>query len=167
MRGRHTTERARGHRFLEASGLQRLAKGALSVGLLATALAIAGCASHTLPSSPGNGAPDNDPASLATEEAVSASPAHPVVPSVSLGRPNAGALEVGVEMPEDPRWEIVVPQHAWGTQETVDGIAAAVAAVNREHPGAHPLHIGDLSREFGGPLYPHRSHQSGRDVDLG
>lgn len=90
-----------------------------------------------------------------------------VVRSVSLGRPNAGALTSAVQMPEDPRWELVVPQHAWGTQETVDGIARAVESVHEVHGEAHPLHIGDLSRRFGGPLYPHRSHQSGRDVDLG
>jgi len=90
-----------------------------------------------------------------------------VVKSVSLGRPNAGALTRAVKMPEDPRWEIVVPQHAWGTQETVDGIARAVASVHEVHGDAHPLHVGELSRRFGGPLYPHRSHQSGRDVDLG
>lgn len=89
------------------------------------------------------------------------------VRSVSLGRPNAGALKSAVQMPEDPRWELVVPQHAWGTEETVKGIARAVESVHDVHGDAHPLHIGDLSRRFGGPLYPHRSHQSGRDVDLG
>ena len=29
------------------------------------------------------------------------------------------------------------------------------------------LLVGDLSREHGGPLYGHRSHQSGRDADVG
>ncbi len=30
-----------------------------------------------------------------------------------------------------------------------------------------PLVVGDLSREYGGPLYGHHSHQSGRDADIG
>jgi penicillin-insensitive murein endopeptidase len=30
-----------------------------------------------------------------------------------------------------------------------------------------PLVVGDLSSEHGGPLYGHRSHQSGRDADVG
>lgn len=103
----------------------------------------------------------------AVPEAETAEPERVVIPSVSLGRPNAGALVDAVQMPEDPRWELVVPQHAWATQETVTAIARAVETVHEVHDDAHPLHIGDLSRRFGGPLYPHRSHQSGRDVDLG
>jgi penicillin-insensitive murein endopeptidase len=36
----------------------------------------------------------------------------------------------------------------------------------RQSPGSVLL-VGDLSREFGGPLKGHRSHQSGRDADVG
>ncbi len=36
----------------------------------------------------------------------------------------------------------------------------------RQTPGSVLL-VGDLSREFGGPLAGHKSHQSGRDVDVG
>jgi penicillin-insensitive murein endopeptidase len=36
----------------------------------------------------------------------------------------------------------------------------------REAPGSILL-VGDLSTEFGGPLAGHRSHQSGRDADVG
>ncbi len=32
---------------------------------------------------------------------------------------------------------------------------------------SEPLVVGDLSTEYGGPLYGHRSHQSGRDADVG
>ncbi len=32
---------------------------------------------------------------------------------------------------------------------------------------SEPLLVGDLSSEQGGPLYGHRSHQSGRDADVG
>lgn len=36
----------------------------------------------------------------------------------------------------------------------------------RDMPGS-VLFVGDLSREYGGPLAGHRSHQSGRDADVG
>jgi len=36
----------------------------------------------------------------------------------------------------------------------------------RQTPGSVLL-VGDLSREYGGPLSGHRSHQSGRDADVG
>lgn len=38
--------------------------------------------------------------------------------------------------------------------------------IARQSPGSVLL-VGDLSREHGGPLYGHKSHQSGRDADVG
>src|SRR5690606_25519431 len=38
--------------------------------------------------------------------------------------------------------------------------------ISRDAGGIKML-VGDLSRERGGPLYGHRSHQSGRDADVG
>lgn len=38
--------------------------------------------------------------------------------------------------------------------------------IARQTPGSVLL-VGDLSREYGGPLAGHRSHQSGRDADVG
>lgn len=38
--------------------------------------------------------------------------------------------------------------------------------IARQSPGSVLL-VGDLSREYGGPLAGHRSHQSGRDADVG
>ncbi len=87
--------------------------------------------------------------------------------SMSLGKPNAGALVNGVQMPAGERWEIVSDLRAWATQETIDYLVTAVDAVHEAHPGAHKLSIGHLSKEKGGRLYPHRSHQSGRDIDIG
>lgn len=86
--------------------------------------------------------------------------------SVSLGRPNGGALFGAVRMPEGPHWQIVDPHHAWATRETVDYLVKAITAAHEAAPG-EPLFIGHLSRKEGGRLWPHASHQSGRDVDLG
>ncbi|MRG95545.1 penicillin-insensitive murein endopeptidase [Polyangium spumosum] len=86
---------------------------------------------------------------------------------LSLGVPNAGALVNGVQMPKSDKWIVQDPSCAWGTQETVDAIARSIEKVAAEHPGAPPLAIGHISARKGGHLSPHKSHQSGRDVDLG
>jgi penicillin-insensitive murein endopeptidase len=56
---------------------------------------------------------------------------------------------------------------AWGTTETLAYLTAALQKVHAEAPGTPPLYLGDISAERGGPLAPHVSHQSGRDVDIG
>ena len=86
--------------------------------------------------------------------------------SLSLGRPNAGRLLGAVAMPRVPGIQLVDPQHSWGTQETVDFLKSAVASVRAQFPEAHPLYLGHISAKHGGPLSPHKSHQSGRDVDI-
>jgi penicillin-insensitive murein endopeptidase len=87
--------------------------------------------------------------------------------ALSIGRPNRGALFNAVAMPEGPLWRVVDAKHAFGTEETVGSIARAIQAVNLEFPGSPPLYVGNISALHGGYLRPHRSHQSGRDVDLG
>ncbi len=87
--------------------------------------------------------------------------------SMSVGKPNGGALINGVHMPESEHWQLIIPQLAWGTEETIHYLTTAIGAVVEQFPDSHPMFIGHLSRQEGGPLRPHRSHQSGRDVDLG
>jgi penicillin-insensitive murein endopeptidase len=86
---------------------------------------------------------------------------------LSLGRPNAGALVNGVQMPKGDRWLLLDPACAWGTQETVDAIAKSISKVASDHPNTPPLSIGHISAKRGGRLSPHVSHQAGRDVDIG
>ena len=86
---------------------------------------------------------------------------------LALGTPNAGALVNGVQMPKSDKWIVQDPSCGWGTQETVDAIARSIEKVFAEHPGSPPLAIGHISAKRGGHLSPHKSHQSGRDVDLG
>ncbi|HHH29277.1 MAG TPA: murein endopeptidase [Polyangiaceae bacterium] len=88
------------------------------------------------------------------------------LPAMSVGKPNAGALVNGVRMPEGPHWEIVDPRRAYATPETIDYLITAIEAVEEEHGHLHPVWLGHFSDEDGGRLRPHRSHQSGRDVDL-
>ena len=46
-------------------------------------------------------------------------------------------------------------------------LTRAIAQVRARVRGLHDVAIGDLSAKKGGPLPPHKSHQSGQDVDLG
>lgn len=87
--------------------------------------------------------------------------------SLSIGFPNNGRLMNGVRLGPGDLFEVVVPDYAWGTQETVDYLTTAARAVHQAHPGTAPLHLGHVSRATGGYLSPHLSHQSGRDADIG
>lgn len=86
---------------------------------------------------------------------------------LALGTPNAGALVNGVPMPKSEKWIVQDPSCAWGTQETIDAIVRTIDKVYTEHPNSPALAIGHISSKRGGHLSPHKSHQSGRDVDLG
>lgn len=86
--------------------------------------------------------------------------------SMSFGTATRGGLINAVYLPKDERWISVDPAAAWGTAETIEYLLTAIDAVHREFPDSHPLFIGDLSRQRGGYLRPHLSHQSGKDVDI-
>jgi murein endopeptidase len=59
------------------------------------------------------------------------------------------------------------PERAFGANHAVHAVEQAVAVVKRKHSRVHKLAIGDLSAKTGGKISGHRSHQSGRDVDIG
>lgn len=88
--------------------------------------------------------------------------------SVSLGRSNGGLLRNGVPVPNDPALLVKSESRGehYGTAELVTLLVYGAHAVARSAPGSR-LVVGDLSREGGGRLRPHRSHRSGRDVDIG
>ncbi|MEZ4302142.1 MAG: penicillin-insensitive murein endopeptidase [Polyangiaceae bacterium] len=87
---------------------------------------------------------------------------------LSVGKPNAGALVNGIMMPKDPtKWIVLEPGLAYGTQETVDAIAKSIERVHAAFPNTQPIPIGHISSKHGGYLPVHKSHQAGRDVDLG
>jgi murein endopeptidase len=85
---------------------------------------------------------------------------------MSVGTPNAGALVNGVQAVPSKLYTLVSPGQAWGTQETIDYLNAAVQAVQDEFPDTPPLALGDIGARRGGPLRPHISHQAGRDLDI-
>ncbi len=87
--------------------------------------------------------------------------------SLSVGLPNNGRLLNGVRPEDGKLFELVSPGFAWGTEETVAYLQAAVSKVHEQFPNTAPVHIGHISGASGGHLSPHLSHQSGRDVDVG
>ncbi len=87
--------------------------------------------------------------------------------SISVGFAEAGRLINGVELPSGEAWFAVVPQFAWGTQETVDSLVLVARAVREQLPSSPPLRVNHIGKKEGGYLRPHHSHQSGRDVDIG
>ena len=87
--------------------------------------------------------------------------------TASVGKANRGRLLNGVHLPQSDRWTLQSEEHAWGTPALVNCLERAVEAVHARFPNTPPLDIGDLSREEGGYLRGHRSHQSGLDADIG
>ncbi|HVK71944.1 MAG TPA: penicillin-insensitive murein endopeptidase [Kofleriaceae bacterium] len=90
--------------------------------------------------------------------------------SVSWGKANGGQLLGGRRLPLEgdgfhvlPTWSSRGTQ--WGTEELLDVIAYVGRSVAIRHPGT-TLAVGDLSIFGGGASAHHRSHQTGRDVDL-
>ena len=86
--------------------------------------------------------------------------------SMAIGFTNSGALFNGVQMPPGEAWQVVNPDHAWGTRETVDNLTHCLQRVVELFPGAATMYVGHISGRRGGHLSPHKSHQCGRDVDV-
>ncbi|MCA2976842.1 MAG: penicillin-insensitive murein endopeptidase [Myxococcaceae bacterium] len=87
--------------------------------------------------------------------------------SISMGFVEEGRLVNGVPFPKGDGWVVVSPEATWGTRETVDFVVAALRQVKAWYPEAPPLRVNQISAPEGGFLRPHKTHQNGRDVDLG
>nr|WP_242544418.1 LysM peptidoglycan-binding domain-containing protein [Corallococcus sp. NCSPR001] len=87
--------------------------------------------------------------------------------SMSIGFVESGRQINSVRVPDDKDWIVVSPEIAYGTQETVDYVVAAIRAVRAQYPNVPTLRVNRLSTKDGGYLRPHKSHQNGRDVDFG
>lgn len=85
----------------------------------------------------------------------------------SIGRPWDGSLVSPTRLDRGKGYHIRRPHRAYGTKHAVAHIERAIKAVRKRFPRVHTLAIGDLSQKRGGEISMHRSHQSGRDVDIG
>lgn len=88
----------------------------------------------------------------------------------SIGSPTAGRLLGGMHL-DEAAYLRMVPCYApgdvrWGLEPLVAMIERAGRSIRRQFPDAI-LTVGHLSRAGGGDLDRHRSHESGRDADVG
>ncbi len=85
----------------------------------------------------------------------------------SLGLPWRGRLRDADRLTEGDGYLLRRPHRTFGTRTTIAHVERVLAELRRKFPHLHTLAIGDLSSESGGRISEHRSHQSGRDIDLG
>jgi len=95
----------------------------------------------------------------------------PLAPHIdgSVGVPHAGVLRGAEELPvRGPGFARYRPKglNHWGNPRLVRAIKSAAAEVKEAMPGGAPLVVGDISARHGGKIPGHRSHRTGRDVDL-
>jgi penicillin-insensitive murein endopeptidase len=87
----------------------------------------------------------------------------------SLGSPTEGHLIGGAHLTETEYLRIEPADTAgdvrWGLEPLVTMLDRAARAVRRQFPGTLTS-VGHLSREGGGDVDRHRSHESGRDADV-
>jgi len=94
----------------------------------------------------------------------------------SVGLPYGGSLDQGTQLPIEGRdwvtWDPItdsrpnLPERLYGNQRTVRAIIHVTHAYRVAHPRAPRVVVGDISREYGGPMDDHLSHQNGLDVDV-
>jgi murein endopeptidase len=87
--------------------------------------------------------------------------------SVSVGFVHAGRMVNAVRFPDSPDWTVVQPEKAWTTEETVHYLTQVIRELRGRYPDAPLLRVNQISARDGGYIRPHKSHQNGRDVDLG
>ncbi|NTX53232.1 penicillin-insensitive murein endopeptidase [Myxococcus sp. CA039A] len=87
--------------------------------------------------------------------------------SMAVGFAHSGRLVNSVQFPRGDDWIVVSPEIAWGTQESIDYLVSAIREVRSKYPEAPPIRVNGISNKEGGYKRPHKSHQNGRDVDVG
>jgi hypothetical protein len=85
----------------------------------------------------------------------------------SVGAPWDGRLQHPTQLPPGDGYHIRRPARSFGTETTVELVERAIGDTLEAFPDEHVLAIGDISAESGGTISEHRSHQSGRDIDVG
>ncbi len=91
----------------------------------------------------------------------------PEILGQSVGAPQRGRLVNASRLRSGKGYLLRRPERTYGTSQLVHYVREVVGSTRKQHPAAHRLAIGDLSSRRGGPLSGHRSHQSGRDIDIG
>lgn len=102
----------------------------------------------------------------ATEESDPAVPRGIRLGSVGIGPPQNGRLVNGVQLPPHDGYVLKLPPSSYGTTHAVAHVVRAMDEFRKASEYRMPLMIGSMSGKHGGPLSGHKSHQSGRDLDI-
>lgn len=86
--------------------------------------------------------------------------------ALSIGKPNRGRIQNGVQLPESEHYTLRDPERSYGSSHAVTIIHDSIAAFRAETGYRGEIKIADLSKKGGGRLRPHGSHQAGRDADI-
>jgi len=85
---------------------------------------------------------------------------------LSNGSPNDGTLVNGIPLPQTELFDIWKPELAYGSTHAVGVVVTAIGDFRRNTGWDGTLTIGSMSKAHGGHFPPHKSHQSGRDLDV-
>jgi murein endopeptidase len=87
--------------------------------------------------------------------------------SESVGFPHDGRLVGAWPLPDGPGRKIMAERwKTWGSKSMIQQLDRVLTRWSDIEPQGPPVLVGNLSTRSGGPLDPHKSHQSGRDADL-
>lgn len=83
-----------------------------------------------------------------------------------VGAPDTGTLVHGVAIPTGEGYELRFPGASYGTTHAVTELTKALASWHAHTTYEGVLQLGTMSREHGGAIGDHRSHRTGRDIDI-
>ncbi len=86
--------------------------------------------------------------------------------AVGIGPPQNGRLVNGVRLPPHPAYSLKLPPSAYGTTHAVAHVVHAMDKFAETSGYKGKIMVGSMSGKHGGPFAPHKSHQSGRDLDI-
>lgn len=90
-----------------------------------------------------------------------------ILPGYGAYDDDTGDLPSGVQLPDGKYYVVKHPSLSWGTGDTIRLIQTAISNYRKNWRSSPLVHVGDISKKGGGQFPPHRSHQHGRDVDIG
>lgn len=100
-------------------------------------------------------------------EMITLDPGDTFYPDFAALDDRSNTMSEAIQLVPGPGYIVKKPVFAWGTPRTIAAIRDAAAGYHRVESSAPPVHVGDISKQTGGPFPPHLSHQTGRDVDVG
>ncbi|MGO9555725.1 MAG: penicillin-insensitive murein endopeptidase [Syntrophobacteraceae bacterium] len=88
--------------------------------------------------------------------------------TISYGHPYQGSLENGVVFPNQFQgYHLRDESRSYTTPEVAGALLDAIEAVRKQFPDTCDVFLADFTCAGGGSSLHHRSHQNGRDVDVG